>query len=116
MSRIENGLTSRISRFKIATAMALALIATQASNSADIKPTNGDSIDNSNNQPTEHIIGPFPCKEPMPWEPDYKGNDQNQTGEIKLASVKKPEPTPDRYQPECWIVVKDKDNGTIFEN
>lgn len=79
-------------------------------------PQNQDSTTKSRDIPEEHLIR-VPCTEPMPWEaPGTENNDQGQTGEIKLASIKLPEPAPNRNQPECWIIVKDNDSGTIFEN
>lgn len=112
----ERGLTSRLSRLQIATVMALALLVTRADYTADTTPVNGDLTDKSKDQPSEHLIGPVPCTEPMPWEPNYNGGDQEAGKSVMLASIKRPEPTPDRNQPECWIIVKDQTSGTIFEN
>ncbi len=48
------------------------------------------NITEPKNKPSEHLI-PVPC-----------------AGEsIVLASVKRPEPTPNRNQPECWTIIRD---------
>lgn len=54
---------------------------------------------------SEQLI-PVPCVSPMPWESN------NQAVEIVLASVKKPEPTPNRNKPECWQIVSN--SITVF--
>lgn len=50
---------------------------------------------------------PVPCWHPLPWEAPINRTDKPSglIGEVKLASIKLPEPTPDPNQPECWIII-----------
>lgn len=66
----------------------------------------GNVTEKTSSQPSEYLI-PVPCTEPLPWDPNYKENNQSQIGEIELASIMLPKPTPNRNRDECWKIVKD---------
>ncbi len=76
--------------------------------------SHGTNQHNVNADPATHLV-PIPCPEHMPWDPPIKDN-EGQTTDIQLASIKRVEPRPQRTQPECWKIVRDNETPSEVTN
>lgn len=70
------------------------------------------NIDTSSGSNDSEQLIRVPCTSSMPWGSSINKSNNGQAGEIVLASVRQPKPTPDRNRPECWEIIKD--GGVIF--
>ncbi len=97
-------MTHEIPRF-VKVAVAAGTLAAALSGGTQLRTQeNGSSPTNTNGTHTEWHIVPCPKDFVPPWEYQAPKNDNGsqQAIIIELASIKKPEPTPNRNQTECW--------------
>lgn len=91
----------------VALSGAPALLSNQENNHANTNPGTH----------TEWVFGPCPKDFVAPWDPKPTNKQPGAiNGEIKLVSIKRPEPTPDRYPIECMIPVQVPNSQTENTN